>query len=504
MNSIWTSLLWKEYREHRWKMAALVAIMLVVPVILSIQTPGNIFGSVVATLMMAVPLSAMFVGMSAAAGEQSRGTIHFLQSLPTSMVRPATAKLAWAVLTLIAPVAAAVVGAALWSRLFVGRTVDEDLRLANAMFPPPWGLTDWYATVLVSGSLAGVSFMTWVAAFGVNRSDEVRAGAVGLLAVLCYWAALTWIASQAESSAAVDRLKVLLAAAPGGAIAVAGPAARFAGQDVALDGSRWWAYFWPYATAALASHVALLAVYLARFGRVAPARVQTDETLGLAAKSHSWLAPPRRSPLAAIVWKQLRETAPLGLMGAAVVILAGVWAASGNRDHDVAGLTAGIWFLVGAFVATVAGVGLVMDDLRPQIHAFWRSRPISVRQWFVVKFAIGVVTTTALLAVPIVLLLALVSMSREDTLSMVGAGLLVQLGLFAAGVAAMALVRQAVYAAILAMGITAVYAITVSAIFEVMGWHQQLVAIIVAYLAGIAGLIFVAWLAVRNDWGWKG
>lgn len=69
-----------------------------------------------------------------------------------------------------------------------------------------------------------------------------------------------------------------------------------------------------------------------------------------------------------------------------------------------------VWIMVGGLVSIVSGIGLWLDDLRPEIHSFWRSRPISPELWFAVKFASSVVITIATLALPSLLIYYAVAM----------------------------------------------------------------------------------------------
>ena len=37
---------------------------------------------------------------------------------------------------------------------------------------------------------------------------------------------------------------------------------------------------------------------------------------------------------------------------------------------------------LGFFIVIVAGIGVLLDDLKPGLHTFWRSRPINPDLWF--------------------------------------------------------------------------------------------------------------------------
>ena len=99
-----------------------------------------------------------------------------------------------------------------------------------------------------------------------------------------------------------------------------------------------------------------------------------------------WLGPPRRSPLAAIAWKQFRESGPVVLAGLAgiVAIVIGVCVRElaqiatsrrNDRSLNVAGVTVAVWFLCHY---TGGGHRRVLDATSDRdCNTFWRSRPIT-------------------------------------------------------------------------------------------------------------------------------
>lgn len=54
--------------------------------------------------------------------------------------------------------------------------------------------------------------------------------------------------------------------------------------------------------------------------------------------------------------------------------------------------------MIAFLAAAVAGVGLFMEDLRPGVHAFWRSRPIPIDHWFWLKYVGGLACLAGTLA----------------------------------------------------------------------------------------------------------
>ena len=114
------------------------------------------------------------MGLGSAANERSRGTMAFLQALPAPMWPIALAKLIFGLLTLIA-VGCADVAAVLWlGPLVRSKWVVECVRRRQSVSG------NIYLDVVILCVTLAASFYIWSAAAGVNRKDEVSAGAVAL------------------------------------------------------------------------------------------------------------------------------------------------------------------------------------------------------------------------------------------------------------------------------------------------------------------------------------
>ncbi len=525
MNSVWQSLLWKEWREHRLMLAILAGLFVLVPTIFSLRTPTNFFGILTFTLF-AAPMISMFIAMNIAAGEQSAGTIRFLQALPTTGRKPAAAKLFWAAATMVVPILVAVGAAALWAMMLPDEIAQEATDYDAGIYGT--ASKSWFAARCFTPSVAAVSLILWMAAAGVNRSDEVRAGAIGFLVVVSCWALIAFavyvfdILEVIRVSEPNRLFPILFAMAPGGVGALDDDTMAFASEQSSIL-----ARYWPLGVAALFSHGALAAWYIGRFGRVIPGQSQVVESLA-GTHDRQWLAPPRRSPLAAIAWKQFRESAPLAVLGAACIAAIAIliyWSSFSVAREEVGELTpfeifhgmTVAWMMVGLMVTTVAGVGVFMDDLKPGLYAFWRSRPINVDRWFAVKFLAGLLVTIVTLAIPLLLVGGYLLIARgtseiSDTISfresvlVFALGMFVQFGLYSASVAAITLLRRPIHAALASIAVacvaTAAAVIAADFVDYRIGVEHEVLAIMFAAMLTLAAIV-LAWLAVRKNWGWK-
>ena len=491
MNGVWRSLLWKEWREQRFKLLAITlftATIVLWPLLF--DKNGTLPGAFMAIGFLCILSLGLFVGAALASSEQSQRTVGFLQSLPYSTRRIALAKLVVAVLTVAAP------GVAMFGVI----SVWESLGYIQGNFGLP-------PIAFIVFAWSAYSFAIWVAAIAVNLADEVRAGAVGLLAIALFWGAFAVFADW-FSPANERLLQGVAAAAPGGPLVVFieivdGPQRVAAGYSSQI--------IWHLMLLAGVSTLGAAVVYVHRFHRVAVPRRQQFES---AAKSivPGWLAPPMRKPWSAILWKQCCESLPLALLGAGSIFCLTLTAYLANRRYQT-GVVANslltmsipIWIMLGGLVSIVSGIGLWLDDLRPQLHIFWRSRAIATGQWFTLKFAAGAVLTLATLAMPSLLLYGIAAVFEGRTLQHlfgednwripVSLAILSQLGFFCVAAAFMAATRRPMVSALLTIFFAA------GVVFCVMGPLSLEYAGIVVVIAAISAIATAAgWFCIRHDW----
>lgn len=500
MNSIWHALLWKEGREQRWKIIILLVAACLLQLILLYDAEGGFAESfIIFSVIVAAPLVCMFIGAGIAAGEQSQQTIGFLQSLPINARRAAIAKLLVALVTAWAPCLLMI------ANLWVWRWWQGFPDLAQSVVNSP-------EMIVVAYGLTGSSLLIWMASAGVNRKDEVQASAIGVLVMLVCWAPLMllWNGQIGSDDNVWNRLG--FAAAPAGVMTIF---IQWVHQShLNLQGVEPPSLS-PPIIVAVVTHGVLVAWYVLRFGRVIHGRLQTVETL-TRRTDEVWLKPPRTHPWTAILWKQARESMPLAALGAgaifcvAIIIATAVSRKSGEFGEEIAFAAVRIWIVAGFLVSVVTGIGLLMDDLRPGLYGFWRSRPINVDQWFAVKFTVSLLTTVLTLALPTLIIyggvvaLSGVDASLESLMwiddriwVIATVGLLVQISAFSVAAAAMAFTRQPVTAAVVVI-LTAICVGFFSEEYATTGKPVVAFIAVAAMTATIA-----AWLAVRNNWGWK-
>ncbi len=499
MRTIWHSLLWKEWHEHKWKLAALVAILIAVPLACFIAEPYEFYSGISGVLVPYGLLAGIFIAMSIAAGENARRTMPFLQSLPVPMWRAALAKLCLASLTIVGPLL----------------MLASMMVAVNLVIPEYWidyqrvyhrtgSIEDWLAVRVIVGSLGTLSLLLWIAAAGVNRQDEIRAGAIGVLIAAGLFTANAWL--DEFGSLEQPWKETLWAVGPGG------PAIIFA-QDVQRGGFSKGVFFgeqfWFMAVLALLSHGCLLGLYLWRFGRPSGFSIRSLKPVSACENEVDCLAPPRRTQFSAILWKQVRETAPLALTAVAAILFFAVLFSRKDtesyRSLSFKDALASISASVGFFVTIVAGIGIFHEDLKPGIHTFWRSRPVNVHLWFWIKFLTGLAILAICFGVPILWVQwdELIDSWSEWGLIW----FLAYVALYCWAVAATCIVRQPIYSAILTIGAILFFTIGPIIFINWMDWHDRdsglfFLGIVYAVLIGTGTL--TAWIAVRYNLGYKG
>lgn len=510
MRTIWQSLLWKEWREHQWKLAALTSIVLATAAYIHFWEGAMALAPMAAILFCIVLPGAMFVAMGVAAGERSGGTMDFVRALPVGHGRVAAIKLFIGAVTCAVP-AITLMAVELGVRHFASGGGEASFA-AERPTAASDDLLPWqFAATCSLAAGAAVSVFVWSAAAGVRQPTELRAGLAAVLFVpgwlLIFQFMNVWARTEWANSPWLYVVGPLAAATPGAGLLL-----------LSIDVPAW-----QVVVPQLLSLGAAAAWTVSHYGRVTAAE---DRSPAPQAIQHLMDRPARsrhfRSQWAALAWKQLRESLPFLLAGVAATIgftllfsvnMALNRRASLRADETVELLMA-VTGLVGVPLALIVGVGNFVPELRPGLWTFWRSRPIAVEQWFASKFLTGAGMLLCL-HLPV---LAFRTAAGLPTVGYVATMPLVHLLSFSIAVCIACVVRKEIYAAILALGV--VVALTLPPVHdprlarisnsigralatgeEVSTGEYLPFLAAVAFLTALATLI--AWLAVRYDWGRK-
>lgn len=505
MRSVWHSLLWKEWRENRWKLAALTVAILT-PLIIFV---GRMHGSPVSFLVeftFAVLtcyglLAGAFLGMGVAGRENGTGTEEFLRTLPSPMWKVASVKLLLTTLVAVIPIILYIVIADSCYRFDVFYFNDTGLFgfVSKPEIPREVRLTEWFYNCSLVAGLSTISLLWWMAAIGANRSDEIRAGAIGFLAVVTIWFLLGYFLYLTEKHRLPllqDALAYSASAAPGGPV--------------------FWQMFKPsyspipqldksLPVVSLFGHAAVAAWFLFRYGRSTTRTGRGDNRLHALVGAQAGKS-PFRTQLGAIAWKQMRETGPLAVMALAGVlaIAAFVWWVDSQRRSAFGETFLGVNAAMSFLVVIVAGLGLYLEELKPNLSQFWRSRPTNFGLQFTVKYIAGLLVLVTVLGLPALAVGAYETsrfggMNSKELLGAIRFIGWLFLMAYSLSMTSYCLLRQPLYAAIFT--VLAIWLGSFAFMWAVEEPHWTLV--VGAMLLSLTGTIAVGWLTVRNDWGWK-
>jgi hypothetical protein len=400
MRTIWRSLLWREWHEHKWKLAALSTIMLSLQIAIVWADPQFVsVGSPIAALFAIAPL-AVFVGMAGAAGERADGTIAFVRGLPARRWQLAAVRLVAGAATLLLSLVLAMLVPLAW--LVVLQC------LSNEGHESPFEGLGAFEAIAYSGLLAAgtaLSCFVWTMAFGVNKATEIRAGLAGAAILFVAFVCRIQIEYQrlpvrSDPTVAMQLVRCCDEIGPLGLTRLFHPVESPRRLDP-------FASPWRVVALQLAAFVSLVGWTLLRYGEaatggkssaaaVAPTR---DERR---ASRRRTIRPAWRTTLAAVAWKQAREAAPFCVLGVALAVGMSLWLAlmdSGNGTSAEHLAAAGV--AVGMLTALLVGIGTFVGELQGRVLEFWRSRPIEPALWFWTKYLTGFAAVALLLAAPI-------------------------------------------------------------------------------------------------------
>ena len=386
MNTVWQSLLWKEWHENRWKLASLTVILFAVTIGMSWETLRWFPSAAMGVSALYVLFAPIYIAAGVCASEASGDTLPFLQATPVDRRQWALAKLVMGWFTVTMPLLLLlfffVIRYAINPDVF-GDKSREDLGDLSLYFGSIryFGLVGWgilYAVV------APMSVFIWSLAVGVKCRRELWAIACSLGTLIGLWFpfGMTMNYLRIGDGWIIHVARALL---PGGI--VIGP--DFPGLPLP-----------PFSMLmiALVFHGGLLSWYLTQYGRSTRLAGHSPKAVGILDPTSVTIRKPRKSKTSAILWMQMQEIAPLAFASIALILLPAL-PFTGFLVEDFRGDSyaerLGIFLMnmtrtLGFLFATLIGVGVFLRDLEPGLNTFWRSRPIPTSHWFWTKIPFGV------------------------------------------------------------------------------------------------------------------
>lgn len=381
---MFTSLLWKEWRECRWKILVLFAIYLaLVLVAWAADRRYSLEETQYAVLALAILMPGV-IAMGTIADEHVRRTAETLQALPVPMSRVFLVKFLAGLATLFLPLLA--IEAFCW--LFLPASFYNAAYVSEH---PYWALTPVGLTV---------TLYLWILALGSRRRTELGVGAtyVALFLGLGVAAAileLLW-SFHGVFPRIVDLLDTL------------SPLGFIAKHPTISSTTRT-----PFSLTALAqaltwAPLAVIALWRYTHPRIARIARPLDQPATFNASSLS----PRRFP---ILWKSWREVRRLILLYG-ILVLAFIVIDSLLIQRA---LNQGLYFypgpemlailpvLMGLVTIILLGTDVGLREAETHLENFWHSRPIPHAPYFRRRFAFGLFLSLLLLLIPAIFILSI-------------------------------------------------------------------------------------------------
>lgn len=502
--AIWANLFWKEWREHRWKLAALTAIYLITYAICLYTIEGESpLENAAIVLTFFTPLAALFIAMGLAAKEEASGTANYLRAQPVALRYAAIAKLCLGMLTLFIPVLLILALAF----LFIG--LDSSAQISRS-YPFDLGVHGQplrFLIALLTHIASSGSLLLWFAVLGMSQRSELRAGVFAVVAVIALrfifgvalevtepaWTATGPFVEAAWRTHNFVELGIVSPALPGAIDEFASYSPTWLQDQTA-------ALYWTAFSIFCVTHSVLAWRWITGYGRTP---IHALDSTSRKSSLAGWLGPPRFSSTHSILWKQIRESLPA--IGGTIVLglVWGGWILAINSRNGInqegpawtlAWTTAMSGFLAALFV----GVASFQDDLSTGLSGFWRSRPIDPDQWFWIKYASGLAVLATVFGGVYALAWLLDPSESARSSEQILQVILAFWTVYASAVCVACLVRNVIYAGILSF---AVAAYTTWLALVPYNGEQLPVALQALILTSVSvGLTLLAWQAMRRDW----
>ena len=484
MPSTFVALCWKEYRELRWNVLAMVGIGIAMPLYALMREGDTAFSWVIVMLAVYSVIGGICFGMWGAAGERANRSASFVQALPISPLVVGAIKLLILIIAAFVPILVLAL---------LGMTLKPFAENHVTNLPNIWFYAGCYFAIAIHIALT-------TATFGLGQRTELLAAGVGILA-LAIWGVcsiLSNIAFQINGWGGPEPLMFL------------GPPIYLLLIPANPESNSW--SLLPWIPLTVIAMVGLAGTFVTHYAAaIRPLQSKASARAGL------WISGQFASPLASLVVKQLCETAPLVLLvlGSAILLSGGfgtvgeILQPSNSNWVENAGRLFVIFIFLGGFLLSLLlGVMAFAGDVEPKVNTFWRSRPISPTLWFWSKYLIAIGSLIGAIGLPAICCLCLIEYFGSG--GHIPSELLIQtcfvalgwFGIFSAGVLSTCIIRRPLHAGLLAFALAAVALGAAQWIDP--GWfggqpleHPLLVAGLWFSLS-IAATLTAWWVAVRD------
>jgi hypothetical protein len=384
MDATTRNLIWREVRERRTQAAACLLWMLGGMVYCIVRelpkTAEDSIGNFFLTTMLYMVSAPIFLAMRTSLGEMTDRTRSFSDGLPISPRRRGWIRLAGGAAALVVPI---LVSAFLMSVSLKASGLEQrpDMPRWQASF------SLWYFVATCVWSAMNLYLI--VCLLGTRLRSEVHLGYCGTL-VSCLGFVGMVVVRMLKSQGHSEIGLWLAAIVPIGIVGNSfngSPLYREAASPLLIN---------------TLVQVGLAMLFVRRYGQglsggAAPRRRKAEYPAS-AERCVGWrLKLPTRG--AAVTWLAWRQALPMCLPGLAVACLMTMFAPESHEStlrHFADSLPAAM-AIIGILWAVVVGAGIFSSEIDWRMGEFWRTRPISARRLFGVKFVAGLLAVLVVL-----------------------------------------------------------------------------------------------------------
>lgn len=385
--ALFRALVWKEWREWRGAFALYTAVHMCVVLyeLLALWDPADPMRLYVVWQMIWGVFLPVLLAVPTVCQEATRNTLSFTQALPCSLGKIGWFRLGGATTVLIVP-------PLLGALLLVGvlNTFGE-FQFAKQLAARPGLLPDFWQGLMLLGT-EQLGLLLVVAIVGAKVRSAAQVGAWGAVITAAHF-----ILRAVCFNPTTNSLRWYLIVFPS---MLMNPEFLSGRQPPGSEIPRA-AVIWQPLTIHVLILLALAVWFTRRYGRGTRSTGGGLESswFGIRCVPQSMARPT--SPLATLIWINLRQAFPLILAG--WLMLAPILYLLSSSSQGLTILLERSLCFIGGFWPAIVGSGIFATELRSNLGQFWRSRPISVRSWFWVKYFVGLMMVfVALDLLPIV------------------------------------------------------------------------------------------------------
>lgn len=407
-----STLAWKSWRENQTYLAlSILASLLLTAHVIAYECLHQLHAFVGHFSQMASALAiltAILMAMRTAKAEQADRTLGFSSTLPVSMRTQALVRIVGAILIIAIPIvlSAAILSTATSCGLIdqvLPRTTENYVSLLKRNIAPLETTLHqlWSAAAIQIASGLQLLIILCVASYWLKTQSQI--GFLGPVAALAsIFIDSPWMLNTTEQFAEATTLggkAVPYAIACLGSFAPGSQVIHWGyGLEKSSYADQQFLPLWHYSLAVFVVWLSLgVILFIRGYGRqirVAPVKKSWWQKMGSMFPGVSYSFQFQTSS-ASLLWLEMRKSIPMALLGLLLAVL--LACVDSSEARTLAGRLPHTIWIIGFLWSAIVGTGVFSAELDTHLGNFWRSRPIDLKQWFAIKFVVGMLAVVLVL-----------------------------------------------------------------------------------------------------------